>query len=136
MLDLGKRLSVLNDQRPFRYLVNGCVATGVHFVVLVFCMQVLNWSSAGAANGLAAIFGIATSFVGSRYYVFKHSRETAASQIVKFLVLYLCIALLHAGVLLVWADYYQLNYVIGFFVATLMQLMLSYWGNKVLVFKV
>jgi putative flippase GtrA len=116
--------------------VNGCVATSVHFVVLVFSMQVLNWSSAGAANGFAAIFGIATSFAGSRYYVFKHSPETVASQITKFLMLYLCIALLHAGVLLVWADYYQLNYVIGFFVATLMQLMLSYWGNKVLVFKV
>jgi putative flippase GtrA len=136
MLNLGKSLSVLNSQRPFRYLVNGCVATGVHFVVLVFSMQVLNWSSAGAANGLAAVFGIATSFVGSRYYVFKHSSETAASQITKFLMLYLCIALLHTGVLLVWADYYQLNYVIVFFVATLMQLMLSYWGNKVLVFKV
>lgn len=136
MHGLSKRLRVLNGQRPFRYLVNGFVATAVHFFVLVFSMQVLNWSSAGAANGLAAIFGIATSFVGSRYYVFKHSSETAASQIAKFLVLYLCIALLHAGVLLVWADYYQLNYVVGFFVATLMQLMLSYWGNKVLVFKV
>jgi putative flippase GtrA len=136
MHDLSKRLRALNSQRPFRYLVNGCVATGVHFVVLVFSMQVLNWSSAGAANGLAALFGIATSFVGSRYYVFKHSFETAASQVTKFLMLYLCIALLHAGVLLVWTDYYQLNYVIGFFVATLMQLMLSYWGNKVLVFKV
>jgi putative flippase GtrA len=116
--------------------VNGCVATGVHFVVLVFSMQVLNWTSAGAANGFAAIFGIATSFVGSRYYVFKRLLETAASQITKFLMLYLCIALLHAGVLLVWADYYQLNYVSGFFVATLVQLMLSYLGNKVLVFKV
>jgi len=136
MHGLSKRLRLLNGQRPFRYLVNGCAATGVHFFVLVFSMQVLDWSSAGAANGLAAIFGIATSFVGSRYYVFKHSRETAASQIAKFLVLYLCIALLHAGVLLVWADYYLLNYVVGFFVATLMQLMLSYWGNKVLVFKV
>lgn len=136
MHGLSKRFRVLNGQRPFRYLVNGCAATGVHFVVLVFSMQVLNWPSAGAANGLAAIFGIATSFVGSRYYVFKHSRETAVSQISKFLMLYLSIAFLHAGVLLVWADYYQLNYVGGFFVATLMQLMLSYWGNKVLVFKV
>lgn len=136
MHDFSKRLSALNGKRPFRYLVSGCVATGVHFVVLVFCMQVLNWSSAGAANGIAAIFGITTSFVGNRYYVFKHSIETAASQIVKFLMLYLCIALLHAGVLLVWADYYQLNYAIGFFMATLMQLTLSYCGNKVLVFKV
>ena len=136
MQALGKTLSTLNGQRPFRYLVNGSVATGVHFVVLVFSMQVLDWSSAGAANGFAAIFGIATSFVGSRYYVFKNSPETAASQISKFLILCFCIALLHALVLLVWTDHYQFNYVVGFVVATMMQLMLSYWGNKILVFRV
>ena len=136
MLDLVKRLSALNRNRPFRYVVNGGVATAVHFLVLVFSIQVLNWSSAGVANGFAALFGIAASFAGSRYYVFTSSTERASSQLVKFLMLYISIALLHAGVLLVWTDYCQFNYVVGFMIATTMQLMLSYWGNKILVFKV
>jgi putative flippase GtrA len=123
-------------QRAFRYLVNGAFATAVHFGVLVFNMQVLNWSSAGVANGVAAIFGIAASFLGSRYYVFPSSSEAVGAQLLKFLLLYLSIAFLHAGLLFVWADYYQLNYLLGFFVATLLQLLLSYWGNKLLVFKV
>lgn len=132
----AEKLATLNRQRPFRYVVNGGVATVVHFLVLAFSIQVLNWSSAGAANGFAALFGIAASFLGSRYYVFKSSTESASSQLVKFLILYVSIALLHAGVLLVWTDYCQLSYVVGFMIATVMQLMLSYWGNKILVFKV
>ena len=123
-------------QRAFRYLVNGALATTVHFGVLVFIMQVLKWSSAGMANGVAAMFGIAASFLGSRYYVFSNSSETVSAQLFKFLVLYLSIALLHAGLLFVWTDHYQFNYLLGFLVATLLQLLLSYWGNKVLVFKV
>lgn len=133
---LAEKLATLNRQRPFRYVVNGGVATAVHFLVLVFSIQVLDWSSAGVANGFAALFGIVSSFVGSRYYVFTSSTESASSQLVKFLMLYVSIALFHAGVLLVWTDYYQLSYVVGFMIATAMQLMLSYWGNKILVFKV
>jgi putative flippase GtrA len=129
-------VSWLIRQRAFRFLMNGAVATAVHFGVLVFNIQVLQWSSAGAANGVAAIFGIAASFIGSRYYVFSNSLETVASQLFKFLFLYLSIALLHAGLLFVWTDYYQHYYLTGFLIATLMQLVLSYWGNKVLVFKV
>lgn len=133
---IAEKLAILNRQRPFRYVVNGGVATVVHFLVLAFSIQVLNWSSAGAANGFAALFGIAASFLGSRYYVFTSSTESTSSQLVKFLMLYVSIALLHAGVLLVWTDYYQFNYVVGFMIATVMQLMFSYWGNKILVFKV
>lgn len=123
-------------QRSFRFLVNGAVATVVHLSVLVFNLQILQWSSAGVANGVAAIFGTASSFIGSRYYVFSNSTETVISQILKFLVLYVSIALLHAGLLFVWTDYYQHHYFTGFLIATFMQLVLSYWGNKVLVFKV
>jgi putative flippase GtrA len=130
------RMAWFIQQRAFRYLLNGAIATAVHFGVLVFVMQVLTWSSAGMANGVAAIFGITTSFLGSRYFVFSGSLETVSAQFFKFLLLYLSIALLHAGLLFIWTDYYQLHYLAGFFVATMMQLLLSYWGNKLLVFKV
>ena len=130
------RMALFIQKRAFRYLINGAFATAVHLGVLVFIIQVLKWSSAGMANGVAAIFGITTSFLGSRYYVFSSSLESVSAQVFKFLLLYLSIALLHAGLLFVWTDYYQLHYLAGFLVATIMQLLLSYWGNKLLVFKV
>jgi len=85
---------------------------------------------------VAAVFGISASFIGSRYYVFQGSREPLLRQIYRFIFLYAAIAMLHGALMYVWVDRYALNYVIGFGVATFMQMVFSYWGNKVMVFKV
>lgn len=124
------------QSRPFRYIVNGVVATAVHFLVLTFNLKVLGFASAGLANLVAAVFGITTSFIGSRVYVFQGSLEPLFRQITRFILLYVSIALLHGALMYVWADVFTLNYVAGFGVATIMQVVFSYWGNKVLVFKV
>jgi putative flippase GtrA len=104
--------------------------------VLTFNLNVLGWSSAGIANLVAAVFGITASFLGSRYFVFNQSTETLAAQLYRFILLYAAIALLHGALLYVWVDMYALNYVIGFVIATFMQVACSYLGNKVMVFKV
>lgn len=124
------------QSRPFRYIVNGLVATAVHFAVLTFNLKVLGFASAGFANLIAAVFGIATSFIGSRVYVFHGSAETLLHQISRFILLYVSIALLHGALLYAWTDVMALNYIAGFAVATVMQVIFSYWGNKILVFKV
>ncbi|MBF7728990.1 GtrA family protein [Pseudomonas sp. N040] len=118
-----------------RYGVNGVVATAVHFSVLAFNLQVLHFSSAGLANLVAALFGITTSFFGSRYFVFPRTGETIVVEALRFSSLYGFIALLHGGVLLVWTDHFGLDYRLGFLLATVLQVSLSYLGNKFLVFK-
>lgn len=122
--------------RPFRYIVNGLFATAVHFAVLTFNLKVLGFASAGLANMLAAVFGITASFAGSRVYVFRGSQEPLFRQIYRFLLLYVSIALLHGALLYAWTDVMSLNYAAGFAIATVMQVIFSYWGNKALVFKV
>ena len=84
----------------------------------------------------AAIFGIAASFLGSRYFVFQGSAESLFKQVYRFIFLYAAIALLHGALMYVWADHYHLNYIAGFVLATGMQVLCSYWGNKRMVFKV
>lgn len=124
------------NRQPVRYIANGLFATGVHFLVLTFNLKVLGWSSAGLANLVAAAFGILTSFIGSRYFVFQGSQEPLLKQVYRFMILYAGIAALHGALMYVWADVYALNYIAGFVVATVMQVLFSYWGNKVMVFKV
>jgi putative flippase GtrA len=116
--------------------VNGLVATAVHFLVLTFNLKVLEWNSAGAANLIAALFGISVSFLGSRYYVFNGSLEPLVKQLYRFMLLYAAIAILHGLLMYIWVDLYLQNYMIGFVIATFMQVACSYIGNKVLVFKV
>ena len=125
----------LSLAEPARYVINGVVATAVHFAVLSFNLQVLHFSSAGLANLLAALFGILTSFLGSRYFVFPRTGEAIAIEALRFSGLYGFIALLHGAVLLAWADLFGLDYRLGFLLATVLQVLLSYMGNKFLVFK-
>lgn len=121
--------------RQLRYVVNGLVATGVHYAVLSFGLEQLRIPSAGLANLLAATAGITTSFLGSRYFVFRASDGSMLDQAARFVVLYASIALLHGAVLWLWTDIGRLDYRLGFLVATALQVMLSYWGNKRLVFR-
>jgi putative flippase GtrA len=123
------------NHESIRYLINGIVATSVNYGVLNFNMLVLDMNSAGLANFIAAIFGINASFLGSRYFVYKNHNGAVSLQIVRFLLLYGFIAVLSGLVLYVWSDIYGLSYHIGFIIATLIQMLFSYFGNKILVFK-
>jgi putative flippase GtrA len=130
------KVAALLARQSVRYLINGLAATAVHFAVLTFNLKVLGWSSAGIANLVAAVFGIAASFLGSRHFVFRGSAEPLLKQMYRFIFLYTAIALFHGALMYVWADHYRLNYIAGFVLATGMQVLCSYWGNKRMVFKV
>ena len=133
---LRSKVAALLARQSVRYLINGLAATAVHFAVLTFNLTVLGWRSAGISNLVAAIFGITASFLGSRYFVFQGSAEPLFKQVYRFIFLYAAIALLHGALMYVWADHFHLNYIAGFVVATGMQVLCSYWGNKRMVFKV
>lgn len=121
--------------RLLRYVVNGLVATLVHYAALTFFIEVVDLPSAGAANGLAALVGIAASFFGSRYFVFRAGEAPILGQATRFLVLYAAIAVLHAATLWVWTDLAGLDYRVGFLVASVLQFACSYVGNRYLVFR-
>lgn len=118
-----------------RYGINGIVATAVHYAVLTFSLNQLSIPSAGLANFVAAFFGITTSFFGSRYFVFNNKGKGILAQATKFGVLYVAIAVVHGLVLLLWTDFWRYDYRLGFLLASMIQLSLSYFGNKFLVFK-
>jgi putative flippase GtrA len=128
-------LTRLFRQQPFRYLLNGGVATVVHFAVLTFNLKVLLWESAGLSNIVAAVCGTVVSFLGNRYYVFHSSVEPLLKQIYRFVFMYAVIAIGHGLIMYIWTDLYHLNYVFGFMLATVFQVTSSFLGNKLMVFK-
>ena len=68
--------------------------------------------------------------------MFPRTGEPIVAEALRFSGLYGAIALLHGAVLLVWSDYFGLDYRAGFLLATVLQVSLSYLGNKFLVFKI
>lgn len=118
-----------------RYIVNGLAATAVHYTMLVFNMEVLAMPSAGVANAIATLFGIATSFLGNRIFVFQETEAQIGAQAMRFVALYSVIALIHGFVVFLWSDIAGYAYSTGFVLATVIQFILSYIGNKFVVFR-
>ena len=117
-----------------RYTINGILATLVHFAVLSFNLKIIGLSSAGVANFIAAFFGIAASFLGSRYFVFQEHTEPFLKQAAKFAGLYAAIVVLHGFVLYIWTDQLLMDFRYGFLIAAGLQVILTYFGNKNMVF--
>jgi putative flippase GtrA len=118
-----------------RFLINGLVATAIHYGVLHFNLQVLGLRSAGLSNLCAAVFGIAASFFGNRYFVFAATRGGFGGQAAKFVLVYAALACLHGMFLFLWTDIGGHDYRLGFLLATGLQVALSFSLNRMVVFK-
>lgn len=131
---LFRSMKTLLSNEAVRYVINGATATSVHYIVLRTGVEVLHLPSAGVANFIAALFGITTSFLGSRWFVFRQLSDPILHQATRFGVLYGLLACLHGILLYIWTDVSGLNYSIGFVIAIIIQVLVSYPGNKYLVF--
>ena len=132
---MRKGIEKLLQFQVIRYFINGLIATLIHFVVLQINLIGLGMETFGFANFIAAIFGITASFFGSRYFVYRTKQLSIIRQFSKFSGLYAAIAFFHGLVLYSWSDIQGWDYKSGFIVATALQVVFSYWGNKLLVFK-
>ncbi len=115
--------------------INGLVATGCHYTILSILLASGLVPYAGLASGIGAVFGIAVSFIGNRFLVFR-STEKLGRTLPRFLLLYGIIALFHATFLFLWTDLAGLAKGTGFLAATAIATILSYLGNRYLVFGV
>lgn len=134
------RLTTLADRSAelrqlMRFVINGLVATGVHFAVLTLLVEVVHVPSKGVANLLAASVAIVASFLGNRYLVFAATKARASAQLWRFVLLNVAIALLNGGLMAVWSDLLKLDYRVGFVLISAVQFILSFLGNRFLVFK-
>lgn len=118
-----------------RYIINGFIATSIHYAVLSINIKYLTIYSAGLSNFIASIVGILSSYLGCRYFVYNKKKESIFNQSIKFIILYSSIAFFHGLFLFYWTDIYSLDYRFGFFVAIVFQIIFGYSGNKYLVFK-
>lgn len=119
-------------QEMSRYVINGACVSLAHYIALVICINLID--IAGIANLMASVVGIICSFFGCRLYVFKQKRDIL-SQFSKFISLYTIIALLHGSVMFLWTDVGKFDFRIGFLIATSIQMVITFAGNKTLVFK-
>jgi len=116
------------------YLLNGLVATFVHYGALYIAIDMFNFESAGLSNFLASIVGITCTFFGNRYFVFQRNEFPILKQAFKFIGFYLTIAFINGGILFLWTDYLGHSYKIGFLFCLCLQISIGYFLAKNYVF--
>ncbi|MYF86754.1 MAG: GtrA family protein, partial [Rhodospirillaceae bacterium] len=57
--------------RVLRFVLNGLFATAVHYAVLAGLVEGAGMASAAIANALAAVCGVAVSYIGNRSFVLR-----------------------------------------------------------------
>lgn len=128
---------MINSDRLYeimRYIVNGILATAVHYGIFLFSLSFITPFSAGISNFIASFVGIMISFMGNRYFVFCSWNAPLGPQFIRFSALYFGIAVVNGMTLTIWTDFWGLDKSIGFLVALIIQVVLSYLGGKRLVF--
>ena len=96
----------MNGRPPelIRYLINGLLATAVHFGILSFNLNIVDFASAGFANFIASLFGIGDVRSGQSLSCIPKDRGSDYDPGQKFGCLYGVIAVFHGLVLLLWTD--------------------------------
>ena len=110
-----------------RYSTVGAIATVVHYLVLVVCVELGHWP-AYAGSGLGAVVGAQVAFAGNRWFTFAHRGALRASwprfQATALLGALLGMAIVALGVRL------GLYYLLAQMLATLAGLLLTFAINR------
>jgi putative flippase GtrA len=83
---------------------------------------------------MAAIVGITVSYIGNRSQVFRSGAPHSVT-LPRFLAIYACVAVIHAGSLALWTDIMHRPYQAGFVIATGLSVVLTYLANRLYVFR-
>ncbi len=116
----------------FRYGFIGTIATAVHYLVLILCVEAFHWP-AYLGSGIGAVVGAQVAFFGNRKFTFDHSGALNAAwakfQATALLGAAVGMAIVAAAVHMGW------HYLLGQVMATLTSLVLTFAVNRAWTFR-
>jgi len=115
-----------------RYTAVGAVATALHYLLLVLCVERGGWP-AFAASGFGAMVGAQVAYAGNRWFTFAHRGNMGTSwprfQATALIGALLGMAVVALGVRL------GVHYLIAQVLATLTSLLLTFAINRIWTFR-
>ena len=115
-----------------RYTAVGAVATALHYLLLVLCVERGEWR-AFAASGFGAVVGAQVAYAGNRWFTFAHRGNMGTSwprfQATALIGALLGMAVVALGVRL------GVHYLIAQVLATLTSLLLTFAINRIWTFR-
>jgi putative flippase GtrA len=118
--------------RFIRYTAVGAIATAVHYLLLVLCVESAHWP-AFVGSGIGAVVGAQLAYAGNRWLTFAHRGDMRASW-PRFQATALLGALL-GTVIVALGVRIGLHYLIAQAIATLTSLVLTFAINRAWTFR-
>lgn len=115
-----------------RYTLVGAIATAVHYLALVACVEFGHWP-AWLGSGLGATVGAQVAYAGNRWFTFAHRGEISASW-PRFMATALLGALLGMAIVALGVRL-GVHYLIAQMLATLAGLVLTFAINRAWTFR-
>ena len=116
------------------FLINGGIAAGFHFLILVFLVELLNIKNIAVANITAGFSAIIISYFGNRYFVFKSTENKVYNQVLKFFIAYIIIILINTLFLSLLVSFTSLDYRVAFIITSAIMAIISFSVNKLIIF--
>ena len=117
------------------FILNGVVATVVHYAVCMLCLSLFAFKSLGLSFFVGSIFGTVASFLGNRFVVFVATQGEVLPQFVKFVLTYMAISLLVSFIVGSLTKSSDLSSQIIFLLGIAFQVTLSFLTSKWLIFR-
>jgi len=115
-----------------RYASVGVLATLVHYLLLVACVELGHWK-AWIASGYGAAMGAQVAYLGNRWFTFAHRGNLPASWL-RFQILALAGAVLGMAIVAA-AVSMQLYYLLAQLLATLLVMGFTFTFNRIWTFR-
>ena len=119
-----------------RFALIGVIATLVHFVVIVLLVEILGLLTPTPSTVIGSIFGITVAYLGNYWFVFRLDDQRHDLYAPRFVVTYLGVMAIHAGMMYLFVDVLYLKYAYGFIVATVFSATTTFLANRLVVFRV
>ena len=116
------------------FVINGMVATVLHYAVFFLCLSLLAVQSPGLCFFVGSILGTVASFLGNRFVVFATNEGKVLPQFAKFVLTYMAISLCVSFIVDRCSTETDLSSPIIFLIGVAIQVSLSFLISKWLIF--
>jgi len=106
----------------------------VHFSFLFIAVEVIEISLISLSNLVASFFGVSSSFLLNRHYVFRTVRKSFYTAYFHFIVANTVTISLTSFLFLGWSDWLGWDYKVGFLLIYILVAMLNYVLYKKVIF--
>ena len=117
-----------------RFVLIGIAATLAHFLTIVLLVEGAGFMGPTPATAIGSIFGIITAYSGNYWYVFEVDDARHHQYAPRFILVYVTVIAIHAGIMYLFVDHFELSYISGFCVATIISASLTFLANRHLIF--